>query len=136
MKQLLIICILLFNIELYAQNSLYVAFQPCDLGVGLRYDYQPKQLGLYSSIAYGNYRVNPKTYVNDHIKTSLGFLYEGYSLGINYHQFGKTVGKYPKNTFKPISFELGCKVFINRFCTALRFDPIKFEGTWDVGFSF
>ena len=136
MKKLTIIILFFSCLTLKAQNSLMLTFQPCDMGVGLRYDYQPKQLGVYGSLAYGNYRVDNKTYVDDHVKTSIGMLYKAYSLGVNYHQFGKTTGEYPKNTFKPISLELGCKISINRFCTGLRFDPIKFEGTWDVGFNF
>jgi len=106
------------------------------MGVGLRCDYQPKQLGMYGSMAYGNYRVDRKTYSDDHLKTSVGVLFENYSFGVNYHRFGETAGIYPKNTFKPISIEMGLKISINSFCTCLRFDPIKFEGTWDVGFSF
>ena len=135
MKKLTIIILFFSCISLNAQNTLFVSFQPCDMGIGLRYDYQPKQLGLYTSANYGNYRLGER-YINDHVKSSLGILFENYSIGINYHQFGKVVGEYSKNTLDPISFELGLKASINRFCAGIRFDPVKFEGTWDFGFNF
>ena len=135
MKYLIFICLLFSCLTLNAQKAIFFAFQPCDIGVGLRYDYQPKQFGIYTSLTHGNYRLD-KGYINDHIKTSFGLLYENYSIGLNCHQFGKTLGEYPKNTFKPVSFELGLKASVNRFCAGIRFDPVKFEGTWDFGFNF
>jgi len=135
MKKLIFICLFFPCLILNAQNSLFIALQPCDAGIGLRYDFQPKEYGFYAALTHGNYRLG-KSYVDDHLKMSTGFLYKSYSVGVNYHQYGKIVGEYPKNTFKPISLELGCKIELGRFCTGLRFDPIKFEGTWDVGFNF
>lgn len=135
MKKIIIICLLLSCISLHAQKALYVAYQPCDMGLGLRFDYQPKLFGIYNSITYGNYRFDDGK-INDHIKISGGLIYDYFTLGMTYHKYGKIIGSYADNTFNPISCEFGMKISINRFCTGLRFDPIKFEGSWDVGFNF
>ena len=49
-KLILILTFVLSSIILSAQNkAMYIAFQPVDLGMGIRYDQYFKPIGLYGS---------------------------------------------------------------------------------------
>ena len=135
-------------------NSLYVALQPFDYGLGLRYDYTFKQLGLYTSISHGNYWFDTShtQYIKDHNKYTLGISWlfpkewgklNTFSIngGINYH----TVGSYDTSMiynlnddilYNQLSYELGCTVKFPKFAMGIRTDIPRWEPCFDFGISF
>lgn len=133
--KLKILILLFVCVNVQAQNSISVAFQPCDLGIGLRFDRQPEIAGFYVSLTRGNYSFG-ETYIKNHIKKSFGFSYKNVTLGVNHHTYGETKGTYNSRAFDPISFEIGAKTHYKRLFTAIRADLIKGEGTIDIGLNF
>lgn len=149
MKQLLLICIIiaLFT-PLTAQDTkqnlfhtVYVSFSPVDLGVGLRYDRQFNNKGIYTALSYGNYDF-PGGYIKDHIKITFGgisYLNNAFlTLGGSYHYYGDR--KIPEGmnvrTFKPLSYELGIGNIFNNIQVAFRMDFYKWESMLDFGIKF
>lgn len=131
-------------------NTLYFMLQPGDLGFGIRYDRKISPLGLYSSFSRGNYRFGNGAYIKNHLKIALGGKIYGkcmdfngsrgfLSRGILYHTYGEKnydpIFINPKGT-KHFSGEFGGGVDFERFSGALRFDPFKWEGSWDFGIKF
>lgn len=121
-----------------AQNVISVSFQPIDMGMGLRYDREFRNFGLYISQAKGDFRAD-EIYLNDHIKTSLGVtlpLSDGnISLGVSHHLYGKNNIE-DKRVLCPYSFEFGGSSRIGRINTGVRFDFIKGESVFDLGYAF
>jgi hypothetical protein len=111
-----------------------LSLSPCDIGIGVRYDRIIKNSGVYGSFNKGNYALGD-SYVKDHYKYSLGFLYNNVSLGLNYHKYGEAKGTFG-NALKPVSLELGARADLEKLSVGLRFDPIKVEGSWDIGINF
>lgn len=130
-------------------NTIYLTFQPGDLGLGVRYDRRISQFGVYSSLSRGNYKLADGDYINNHIKIALGGvfylrkIFDGiqgfFNCGLLYHTYGEK--SYEPETinekvFKPLSIETGVGARKGHFCASLRFDPIKFECSMDFGISF
>ena len=137
------------NLFMY-QNTAYLVLQPGDLALGIRYDHQFNDFGMYGSIAKGSYHLRDGGYINEHYKAALGYMmhlpnhigsltYNTFSWGITYHTYNHkqfyTEAINPVN-LRPFSFELGVGGGINHFNTAIRFDVLKHEGCVDVGFAF
>ena len=145
-------------------NTLYLSLQPCDLGIGLRYDYRFTtkvtkinpiksftRHGLYVSITHGNYNFLGG-YIDDHWKLSGGYVYylkyimdsfggsqTFITLGLNYHHYGKHVDEFQLldnyKAFKPLSVDMGAGINIGKFVLCIRFDT-KIDGAIDFGFNF
>jgi hypothetical protein len=107
--------------------------------------------GLYSSLTYGNYKFLGG-HLNDHFKLSGGGIYYlpfnfdifgGYQSfvigGLTYHHYGEFVNDFnvvnPK-VLKPMSFELGAGVNLNRLILGVRIDVLKYEASIDLGYTF
>ena len=155
MKKLLFLIIFLIGTIAQGQNTIYLVFQPADLGLGARVDHQfnGSRLGLYSSLSWGNYKIVPDDYIKNHVKASAGGILYGtetsfilapwsfVSCGLNYHTYGarKLSGQmingkiiFDNSIFDPLSFELGAGTRLDRVTLALCVDMIK----WDVGINF
>jgi hypothetical protein len=132
------------------KNSLYLVLQPGDLGLGLRYDRRiSHKWGAYSSLSKGNYKFENGDYINNHNKIALGGLFylnknfDGsqsfLSGGLSHHTYGERLcspGRIDERALKPISIEFGGGINVGKIRGAIRFDFIKNEGSWDLGFSF
>lgn len=134
MKRLLTVLLFFVPLLLSAQNTLFAVYQPTDRGFGLRYDYQ-KEIGAYTSVTKGDYQFID-SYVKNHRKVSIGGLYKAFSLGLSYHKYGDIKGDFRDKGLKPFSFEAGCKAKVNKLCVGIGFDPLKGEGSADVGINF
>lgn len=134
MKRLILI-FMFVPVVAFAQHTAFVSYQPTDAGIGLRYDYQPGKIGLYTSVSRGNYRFG-EWYVNNHRKVAAGILYKGFSAGLSYHKYGTMEGRFNSRGLKPYSFEVGGKGEVNRFVVGIRFDFLKGEGVCDIGYRF
>jgi len=133
------------TIKIRDPNTLYLTFQPADLGLGIRYDRRISQFGVYSSLSRGKYRLGNDEYINNHFKFALGgllYLKENLfnnstgflSLGIPYHSYGEKSyepGSINEKIFKPLSIEFGGGVRKRNLGAAIRFDPFKGEGSMD-----
>jgi len=130
-------------------NTIYLTYQPGDLGLGVRYDRRISQFGVYSSLSKGNYKLSDRDYINNHIKVALGGLFyfrknfddlQGFfNCGVSYHSYGEKSyepGTINEKVFKPLSIETGVGTRKGHFAAGIRFDPIKFEGSIDFGISF
>ena len=149
MKKLLLICVIIASIapiksqdvRQNPSNTVYVSFSPVDLGVGLRYDRQFKNTGVYTAMSYGNYDF-VGGYINDHIKIALGGIsYIGtafLTFGGSYHYYGEY--KIPTGmsirTLKSLSYELGVGNVFNNVQVAFRMDVYKYESTLEIGIKF
>lgn len=134
--------------NVFKKNTLYLAVQPTDLGVGVRYDRMLfNKIYTYSSLTYGNYKMRDGSYIDDHVKFSLGallttrFIYPEvfFSGGVNYHHYGEyffTNGYTDKNTLMPISFEIGLGTKLNNMVVGFRMDIPKWESSLDFGINF
>jgi hypothetical protein len=157
MKKLIFIWLLLFSscIPLPAQqhvakqpNALYIAVQPTDWGIGVRYDHAFNGVGAYASISYGNYNISKYTYIKDHVKYTIGVSapipdwndwHYAFNAGLNYHDWGKVVMdgiQLSDKIFNPWSFELGVSVKLPHFALGLRTDIMRWEPCIDVGMPF
>jgi len=149
MKRLILI--LLFLIALVSsisgqRNTLYITYAPADLGIGIRYDHEITDLGVYCSASWGNYRFDDKR-INNHVKLVAGIIkyvsskyYDYitilYSAGISYHHYGEKPDYVDERVFFPLSIDLGTGVKIKWFNAGFCFDFIKGEGTVNFGYSF
>lgn len=126
-------------------NAIYLAMQPVDFGLGIRYDYHISDLGLYSSVSYGDWGLYRIYNVRHHVKLSTGILmpledYNGahfdVTAAINYHYVQSVMLDdllvNPK-IFNPWSFELGLSVKLHNFAIAVRTDILRWEPCVDVG---
>jgi hypothetical protein len=149
MRIALILVLLAFGICNAQKNTLYVSLQPVDMGVGLRYDRViTKKIGVYSSIAYGNYRLPYEGYIKDHIRAVIGGLYylkpdryikPSFGIGLIYSYYGDryiTIADFEDSVLHPFSFELGINTKIRRFAAGVRYDPVKNESAVDIGITF
>ena len=141
MKRKLIIAILFaIAIPLTAQEWQkeevvgYLSFAPEDRSIGLRFDVR----GGYVSYSHGNYRLPDEGMIKDHQKLAIGLTHKQFTLGVAYHHNGEvtTDMKLPKAVTKPLSIEAGVRIRCDRFVAALRFDPLRWEGILDFGFTF
>ena len=148
------VTILLFTTKCNAQpsnkqpNAIYLAFQPRDLGVGVRYDHSFNGVGAYTSITYGNYNIAEDTYIKDHIKSTIGISipmrdymtwHYAFNAAINYHIWGdvsKDGLQLDSKIFNPWSFELGLSVKMAHFAIGLRTDIMRWEPCVDIGIPF
>jgi len=143
----------LSSIILSAQNkAIYVAFQPVDLGMGIRYDQYFKPIGLYGSLSYGNYYLYRMNGLKDHIKLTGGIMIPfgkkttstlddfHITIGLNRHWVNHSnASSIVRNTpiLKPWSFELGVSTPIfKKFTMAFRTDILRWEPCIDVGLIF
>jgi len=138
------------TIKIRDPNTLYLTFQPGDLGLGVRYDRRISQFGVYSSLSRGNYKLAEEEYIKNHFKFALGgllYLKENlfnnstgfFSGGISYHSYGEKSyesGMINEKVFKPLSIEAGMGARKGHFGASIRFDPLKWEGSMDFGISF
>jgi hypothetical protein len=147
MKKLL--CIALFGLSLAVtgqKQSLYFAFAPVDLGVGVRYDHYFKDNGLYIAGSYGNYKLS-YGYIHDHYKVSFGALLRTpaldeatyLSIGVCLHKYGEY--QLPQDydltkIFSPFSYEVGAGAYVGRVIVGFRIDLYKWDSSIDIGFKF
>lgn len=135
-RKLLIICFIIASFSLYAQSYISLSYQPVDLGIGLRFDRIFERVGFYVSQSKGNYKFD-NCFVNDHYKTSAGGMFKisnGFvSAGLSYNKYGEYKGYIIKNALKPISFDIGAGVRMQKLIFAIRFDPLKGESSIDFG---
>ncbi len=113
----------------------YLSFSPEDRGIGMRLDMQK----VYASFSFGDYRLPYGGYIKDHTKLAVGILYDWFTLGMTYHDWGdtkETVQLYGYN-LRHYSIEAGGRIqVIGRFVAAFRYDILRREGTVDFGISF
>lgn len=138
------------QIKIENPNTLYLIFQPGDLGLGVRYDRRISQFGVYSSLSRGRYRLGNDEYIKNHFKFALGGLFylretpfddaNGFLIfGPSYHTYGKKSyipGTVNEKVFRPLSIEAGMGARKGHFCGSIRADPLKWEGSMDLGISF
>jgi hypothetical protein len=143
MKKLLLVCLLIaFIAPLKAQNTLYLSFQPTDLGLGIRYDRKLDNSGIYTAVTYGNYKFFGG-YIKDHVKLSIGgiaYLENSFvTFGIAYNRYGRRVcpeGMDCATVFQVFSPEVGVGSVFKNVTVAMRMDILKWESSIDVGFNF
>ena len=111
----------------------YFSISPEDLGVGMRID----RPNTYMSMTYGNYSLPYGGYIHDHARVSIGGLYKWFSLGLSYHHYGEvyTEQQLTNMALKPVSVEMGARIFIGRFSSCIRYDILKHEGILDFGWT-
>ena len=149
-KLLLILTLVLSSIILSAQNqATYVAFQPVDLGMGIRYDHYFESVGLYGSLSYGNYYLYRMNGLKDHVKLTGGIMIPfgkktsstiddfHATIGLNRHWVNYSCASYivrSTSIVEPWSFELGVATNIfKRFTVAFRTDILRWEPCIDIG---
>jgi hypothetical protein len=127
------------------KNSVYICFQPNDLGYGLRFDRSFRKIELYISATKGTYLM-PKT---KHLKFSIGTTFykkqgkmdHGYnflSAGLTYNQYKElqtSINPY-KRSLRPFAFEVGAGTVIQWFTLAVRYELIKNNSSVEIGFRF
>lgn len=161
MKQLavLIVVLLSFTMEGYGQffgfdrdkppKAIYLAYQPWDHGLGVRYDQHFWKIGMYGSASYGTLGLYKDAGLEDHFKFTLGFLiplddYMGnqhdISIGLNRHFVSSFEIDDPFNLYDtgkleslPWSFELGFTIKMQRITLAVRTDILRWEPCIDLG---
>ncbi len=154
MKKITIILALLFLFvtsingqKLYRPNTIYMTVQPLDMGIGVRYDRMLNSYhglyGVYGSLTY----TSIKFQTDDEIKNNFNFV-SGVLLYIdpNNKKFSPYVGvglryntppTFNPNILNPWSFELSYNTRIsNKWNFGVRLDPIKRNGSFDIGISF
>jgi len=148
MKKLILISLLIALLgSLQAQNTLSVLSYPSDRGLGLRYDRQIQNSGLYIAMSKGNYRVNEIERINNHIKTAIGYVrymksyYDDFtrtyfSAGMSYHYYSNRIADLLNRVYYPVSFDLGCGAKFKNTMIGFCFDFIKREGGINFGVNF
>jgi len=157
--KLIIILLLSFSVEGMGQpfgfdrerppSAIYVAYQPWDHGVGLRYDQHFWKIGAYTSASYGNWGMYKDAGLADHVKLTAGVLVplsdwndhqHDISIGVNRHFVSQFEVEDPYNNYDgdnianiPWSFELGLTLKAQRFTLAVRTDILRWEPCIDVG---
>lgn len=147
MKKLILITIFVFcSIFARSQNhTLYIVFQPLDLGLGLRYDLCFNKIGFYTSVSYGSYYLYKMNGLRDHIKLTAGLMIlyhkDFYFIGgANYHYinaFNPSIDVINSRILDHWSFELGVtSVIFKKIKIGLRTDILKWEPCIDLGLIF
>lgn len=126
-------------------DAVYLSFQPIDLGVGVRYDYHISDVGMYSSMSYGDWRLYRANGLRHHVKMSTGvllpFRYDhtahiDFTAGINYHYLNSVriegIDINP-HMFNPWSFELGFAVKFKKVSIAAATDILRWEPCVYIG---
>jgi hypothetical protein len=145
---IIIILSMLVMCEGKAQNAIYVAIQPVDVGIGIRGDYYFNDIGAYSSVSYGNGGLYKHFNMQHHVKLTTGVLiplpdYQtwkyDFTVGINYHYIhDATINNISVDPeiFNPLSFELGLAVKMKYLAIGIRTDILRWEPCVDVGYVF
>ena len=126
------------------QQRLYLATQPFDFGLGLRYDFCPAMVGLYGSASYGNGNLYRLSGLQHHIKLTAGLMVSPdkkrnfyITAGANYHYADLSHAQdFILET--PIqdrwSFEIGVtREIFKRFSVGFRTDVLRWEPCVDFG---
>jgi hypothetical protein len=129
---------LALTLNLKGQSGFSIIFQPTDLGLGIRYDYnkiladRPDSiclLGGFVTASRGNYRFDNGSYINNHIKLVCGITFnvkqpdniiDVFSAGIAAHYYGKSgyiLEKIKQTIFYPLSLEFGWGIKLRRCVT-------------------
>jgi len=144
MKKLLLSVLLVVCQVLSAQDAFYLAFQPADLGVGVRCDWHIGRLGLYNSFTYGDWGVYREYGLKHHMKMTAGVLlplsdYRSWeyavSAGFNYHSFRYSYiegFEVDSRILDPCSFELGLTVRMRWWALGVRTDILRWEPCIDL----
>lgn len=146
MKKLILLFLLITG-SLQAQNTVSILYHPTDMGIGLRYDRQIKNSGLYVAMSKGNYRVSKTEIINNHIKAGSGYLkylkseYNEFtdtyfSAGVSYHYYSNRLIEQSQKGYYPLSVDLGCGVKFKHTMIGLCFDFLKWEGGVNFGINF
>jgi hypothetical protein len=124
-------------------QTIFTSFQPDDkgFGIGFRTD------KLYAVLSHGEYDL-PIGYL-EHSKLAFGGVFcpqnnHNWGQYASFITFGVCLHSYNKQSpqeFKrivtyPLSIELGCGAYLERFSLAFRFDLIKNESSIDIGIKF
>ena len=142
MKKLILLFLLITG-SLQAQNTISVLYYPTDKGIGLKYDRQVHNSGLYIAMSKGNYRISETESIKTHIKTGFGYvrylknedLTSSYiSIGPSYHYYSNQL--MPERAYYPISFDLGTGVKFEHTMIGFCFDFLKWEGGINFGINF
>lgn len=146
MKKLILFCLLILIYgSLKAQNTISVVHYPTDMGIGLRYDRQIQNSGIYIAMSKGNYRISESERINNHIKTVIGALryfetqYDDItyiSAGMSYHYYNNRLINQPQKVYHPLSLDLGCGVKFEHTMIGFCFDFLKWEGGVNAGINF
>ena len=130
--------------SLQAQNTLSVLYHPTDKGIGLRYDRQIQNSGLYIAMSKGNYQVSESERIDNHVKTAIGyvrymksyyddFTHTYFSAGVSYHYYSNRLIDMPQKVYYPLSIDLGCGVKFKHTMIGFVFDFLKWEGGINFG---
>jgi len=141
----------IYNNKLYKPNTIYVVLQPVDYGIGLRYDRMFNPLwGSYISLTHGKFELETGEIIDHHYKVVSGVLfylrpsdrfywsYIGLGLSFNgYEGLHNIPYTFPPQALDVWSFEISCNARLtNKFNVGVRIDPLKWESSVDLGFSF
>lgn len=140
MKTLICLTLLSFTTICNSQTTIYGTIAPGDRALGLRLDQQIiGNFGLSASASTGKYPCWGE--FKKHQKIAFGgcLLFNELMLSGRacYHKYGQN-GPFdefaPKNTLKPLSYEIGIGKRIGRFCYALDYDHRKGDFTVCFGY--
>jgi hypothetical protein len=126
------------------QQRVYLATQPFDFGIGVRYDVCPGHVGAYGSASYGNGYLYRLSGIQHHIKLTAGIMIDPYKkrdiyflAGLNYHYADLfRAEEFVRGTpiDRPWSFELGVsRHIIGKIWIGLRTDILRWEPCVDIG---
>ena len=149
-KYLFIFIFLLLPFALNAQSGFSILFQPTDLGLGIRYDYNKADslLGGFVTASRGNYRFDNGSYINNHIKLVCGITFnvkqpdeitDVFSAGVAAHYYGKSgyvIEKIKQTVFYPLSLEFGWGIKFQKLFIGVNMDFFKWESTINLGYVF
>lgn len=126
-------------------NTLYATVQPVDFGYGISYNYMlAHRSGLYSTLTTnGNYKFLDG-YIHDHTKVAFGYVRASrenisfLTAGLSYNWYGdySTPEPFPPAVLRPVSFEIGGGVKIERYSVKFMVDVIKWESNLCFGVNF
>jgi hypothetical protein len=146
MKNIFAIFFLFYCLNLSGQNNILSAtYQVIDRGIGIRYDRLFGDVGIYAAFADGNYRLvngsvsHLKYVAGIDVKFNPGYEYNPYfSMGFAYHQFKgeEKIQNISKKVYDPISIEFGVGNHIGNVNVGIRFDILKNEAAFDLGYMF
>jgi len=152
MKRLIVLIAVLIPILANSQNTVYLTFQPTDLGAGLRYDHQVNtDFGLYASASYGQYRMPMGSYIKEHLKFAFGAMkymppnkdngaIVHFGAGFVHDRYGEvkiTFDGFNTEVLRPITFECFTGIRLQKgFSLGLRFNFFKVESSIDIGYAF
>jgi len=151
-----ILFFLLFLPSVCFSQTIYLGFQPADLGIVIRGDIDK----FYGSISYGNWGIYKYYGLKNHFKLTAGIMIPlkpdkyGFevkpTIGINYHLLNGPMSgimdniprryfddRWPNSKiFNHWSFELGTTIYMKRFALGMRTDILRWEPCIDVGIRF